>query len=167
MNGDERRQQMIQLIQTAKEPLSGSELARRLLVSRQVIVNDVALLRAAHIDIISTNKGYMIQTPVYCKRVFQVSHSESEFEEEMNTIVDAGGKIQDIAIDHPVYGRITVPLEIYSRNDIQKFTKKMQSGNAVPLCKISSGVHFHTVSGYSEQILDEVANALKAHGYLV
>lgn len=166
MNGDERRQTLINLIKTSSQPLSGSQLAEKLQVSRQVIVNDVALIRASNIDIISTNRGYIIKSPVYCTRTFKVNHKEADFEEEMNTIIDAGGKIQDVIIDHPVYGKISAPLEIYSRNDVMKFREKMQSDHAVPLCKITSGIHFHTVLGYSEQVLDDVEQALDAHGYL-
>lgn len=167
MNGEERRQTLIRLIKDSEEPLSGSQLAEKLNVSRQIIVNDVALIRATNIDIISTNKGYMIKSPVYCTRVFKVNHADTEFMDEMNTIIDAGGKIKDVIIDHPVYGKISAPLEIYSRNDIIKFKEKMQSDNAVPLCNITSGIHYHTVLGYSESILNDVEQALKGKGYLI
>ena len=97
-------------------------------------------------------------------REFKVNHPSSQFEDEMNTIIDAGGKILDISINHPVYGRITAQLEIYSRNDILKFKKKMQTE---PLCRITSGIHYHTVIAYSEQILDDVETALSERGYLI
>lgn len=167
MNGEERREKLIQQIKTAKSPLSGTQLAKQFNVSRQVIVNDIALLRASHIDIISTNRGYLINTPAYSKRIFKVKHDDAAFEDEMQTIIDAGGKLQDISIDHPVYGRICASLEIYSRNDIVKFKEKMQSGHATPLCKITSGVHYHTVLAYSEEILNDVSEALRQKGFLL
>ena len=167
MSGEERRQMIIDIIKTSPTPLSGSQLAKKLNVSRQIIVGDVALLRASNIDIISTNKGYIINSPVYCTQTFKVNHSDSQLEDELNTIIDAGGKVLDIAIEHPVYGRITAPLEIYSRNDILKFKERMGTDNAVPLCKITSGEHYHTVSAYSEDILKDVRQALLNKGYLV
>ena len=167
MNGEETRKSIVNIITSSNEPLSGTQLAKQLGVSRQVIVNDIALIRANNIDIISTHKGYIINTPVQCKRIFKVNHDESQFEDELNTIIDAGGKVLDISIDHPVYGKITAPLEIYSRNDIAKFKTKMQNDNAEPLCKITSGVHYHTVLAYSEPILDEIEMALNTAGYLI
>ena len=167
MNGEERRKNIINIINSSSRPLSGSELARQLGVSRQVIVNDIALIRANNVDIISTHKGYIINTPIHCMREFKVNHPSSQFEDEMNTIIDAGGKILDISINHPVYGRITAQLEIYSRNDILKFKKKMQTDNAEPLCRITSVIHYHTVIAYSEQILDDVETALSERGYLI
>ena len=167
MNGEERREKLVELLKNTESPLSGTRLSRLLHVSRQVIVNDIALLRAANVDILSTNRGYLLSVPVSSTRIFKVCHATEDFEREMQTIIDAGGKIQDIIIEHPVYGRISAPLEIYSRNDIVKFKEKMQSGNAVPLCDITSGVHYHTVLAYSDEILDDVAAALKSNGFLL
>ena len=167
MNGEERREKLVELLKNTESPLSGTRLSRLLHVSRQVIVNDIALLRAANVDILSTNRGYLLSIPVSSTRIFKVCHATEDFEREMQAIIDAGGKIQDIIIEHPVYGRISAPLEIYSRNDIVKFKEKMQSGNAVPLCDITSGVHYHTILAYSDEILDDVAAALKSNGFLL
>ncbi len=167
MNGEERREKLVELLKNTESPLSGTRLSRLLHVSRQAIVNDIALLRAANVDILSTNRGYLLSVPVSSTRIFKVCHATEDFEREMQAIIDAGGKIQDIIIEHPVYGRISAPLEIYSRNDIVKFKEKMQSGNAVPLCDITSGVHYHTILAYSDEILDDVAAALKSNGFLL
>ena len=132
MNGEERREKLVELLKNTESPLSGTRLSRLLHVSRQVIVNDIALLRAANVDILSTNKGYLLSAPVSSTRVFKVCHATEDFEREMQTIIDAGGKIQDIIIEHPVYGKISAPLEIYSRNDIVNSKKKCR---AVTLCR--------------------------------
>ena len=115
--------------------------------------------------LIYKEKGYYISWNK--DTLFDIAQEACCEEEEMQAIIDAGGKIQDIIIEHPVYGRISAPLEIYSRNDIVKFKEKMQSGNAVPLCDITSGVHYHTILAYSDEILDDVAAALKSNGFLL
>ena len=64
MEGKDRRERLIALLQQADTPISGTELAKQLGVSRQVIVQDVALLRAENCEILSTNKGYLLYQPV-------------------------------------------------------------------------------------------------------
>ncbi len=167
MNGTSRRELIVSLLNKNDTPMSGTALAKTCQVSRQVIVNDIALLRTAGINIASTNRGYYIDAPSHCTRVFHVSHTADEVESELQLIIDAGGKVLDIAIDHPVYGRITAPLEIYSRNDIRKFKEKMHADNATPLSMITDGEHYHTVLAYSDEILDDVERALSEHGYLI
>lgn len=55
MEGEKRREQLIALLKQADIPVSGTDLAKRLGVSRQVIVQDIALLRAVNKNILSTN----------------------------------------------------------------------------------------------------------------
>ena len=62
MEGDERRKKIIEILHGRKMPVSGTELAAELGVSRQVIVQDIALLRATDKNILSTNKGYIFLT---------------------------------------------------------------------------------------------------------
>ena len=56
MTGEERRQTIINLLKNSHQPVSGTSLAKTLQVSRQVIVQDIALLRAKNIDIQSTHR---------------------------------------------------------------------------------------------------------------
>ena len=90
MDGEQRREALLQMLGDAREPLSGSALARRLGVSRQVIVQDIALLRATNRDILSTARGYLLYNPAgpRCNRCFMVSHSTQQLADELNTIVD-------------------------------------------------------------------------------
>ena len=60
MNGDERRKKIINILSSSKSPVAGVALAKELDVSRQVIVQDIALLRANGAAIFSTNRGYLI-----------------------------------------------------------------------------------------------------------
>ena len=55
----DRREKLLNLVKRSKRPLSGTWLARKLGVSRQVIVQDVALLRAHGEQVHSTPRGYL------------------------------------------------------------------------------------------------------------
>ena len=70
MDGDERRKEIIKMLMNTSEPLSGRKLGEILKVSRQVIVQDVALIRAQGLDIIATARGYILyrDTPIYFLR---------------------------------------------------------------------------------------------------
>ena len=113
MEGRERRERIIDILKNSDEPLSGTALAARLKVSRQVIVQDIALLRAIDKNIISTNKGYMFFEPheAMCRRIFMVKHTDEQMRDELNSIVDNGGQLLDVIIEHDVYGTITVDLQ--------------------------------------------------------
>ena len=60
MNAEKRRENILKLLAESDSPLSGTDLAKCLAVSRQVIVQDIALLRAVNKNILSTNKGYLL-----------------------------------------------------------------------------------------------------------
>lgn len=168
MEGNKRREQLIKILQSNEEPISGGELARLLGVSRQVIVQDIALLRAMDMNIISTTKGYLIyQVDFPCvKRIFKVKHTTEQIEDELCTIVDNGGKILDVLVTHEIYGAITTALIIRNRQDVYDFVKKVQENKIVPLKELTDGIHQHTVEADSEQTLDRIHNALKEKGYL-
>lgn len=167
MKGEERRLRIIELIQKSDKPLSGSKLAQILQVSRQVIVQDIALLRTAGYDIVSMSRGYLLnKDSSACIRVFKVCHSTDQIEDELQTIIDAGGKVLDVFINHAVYGKLQADLSIYSRMDIKRFLQSMENGSASPLSNITSGNHYHTVQAYSEEILDDVECALREKNYL-
>lgn len=177
MTGVERRREIIKTMRELKEPVSGATLARKYKVSRQVIVQDIALLRAVHYDIVSTARGYQLAgerelpgRPALQdgpSRVFHVSHTDAQIEEELNTIVDNGGKVLDVFVDHEVYGSIRAELKVSCRRHVQDFLEDIQSGKSSPLKNLTSGVHYHTVEGDSEETLDIIENELKKKGYLL
>lgn len=167
VNADERRNHILNELQTSRRPISGSELAERYGVSRQVIVKDLALLRAQEPAILSTNKGYLLNQPPRAKRVVTTRHTTSQIRDEMQTIVDCGGKIQNVMVLHPIYGHISVELHIASRRDVDRFVKEVTSGRARPLKELSSsGVHSHMIEADDEYILDEIEALLDKKGYL-
>ena len=117
----ERRREIVRIIRESREPVPAKELARLCDVSRQVIVQDMALIREAGIDIIATNRGYIVNTPHAVQRVFKVSHTDEQMEDELCAIVDLGGKVVNVMINHRVYGRMEARLDINSRKKVTEF----------------------------------------------
>ena len=169
--GSVRREQMMQMLAESSSPISGTELARRFAVSRQVVVQDIALLRANNKNILSTNRGYLIYDPDQsdhlAKRAFLVCHTDDEIEEELNTIVDFGGKVLDVEILHEVYGQISVDLLMRDRRDVADFLDKLQNSKATPLKSLTAGKHIHTIEANSEELLDIIEENLRQQGFLV
>ncbi len=170
MEGETRRLNIIQLLANSAKPMSGTELAKAFGVSRQVIVQDIALLRAIDKNILSTNKGYVLYDPKAglknAKRSFSVCHTDEQIADELYTIVDYGGTVLDVVIEHEVYGQITVDLLLKKRVDVDEFVKKLMNNQAKPLNLLTGGNHIHTVEAEDEATLDAIQDALKKKGYL-
>lgn len=166
MSGNDRREEILRILSEGKSAVSGKELASRLDVSRQVIVQDIALLRANGEDIVSTNLGYMIPGTRYVSRVFKVQHTDEEVEKELSLIVDYGGIIQDVFVYHKVYGILRAEMNIYSRLDVKNFIGDLTSGKSSLLKNITSDYHYHTVMAKNEQTLDLIQESLQEQGYL-
>ena len=168
MDGETRREKILALLQENTKPLPGPELAKKFGVSRQVIVQDIALLKSREPAIISTYRGYVLGRPVQtCERVFWVRHSNDQIQDELNTIVDNGGQVCTVIIQHELYGKISVELPIRSRRHVQEFVDGVAKGNARPLKElVHDGVHGHLVRAEREMDLDAIENELKQKGYL-
>ena len=110
-------------IKNSDRPVSGSALAKTFQVSRQVIVQDMAVIRASTPGILSTTRGYVLQQDkdIACTREFKVRHGQEQAAEELNLIVDCGGRVKNISISHRVYGRVTAEMDIRSRQDVNEF----------------------------------------------
>ncbi len=169
MDGETRRTRILQLLGEHTKPLSGAALAKQLGVSRQVIVQDIALLKSKEPAIVSTCRGYVLGRPEQvCKRVFWVRHSNEQIQDELNTIVDNGGQVCTVIVDHELYGRISVELPIRSRRHVQEFVESVSKGQARPLKElVHDGVHGHLVQAEREGDLDAIEKELREKGYLV
>ena len=167
MHGSERREQIIRQIQESKAPVSGTKLASLYSVSRQVIVQDIALIRAAGYEIISTNRGYILNQPKTVCQIFKVQHTDEQLEEELNTIVDLGGYVDNVMIHHRVYGKMEAELALSSRRKVGAFMEDIRSGKSSPLKNITSNYHYHKVSADSEETLDLIEQELREKGFLV
>ena len=155
MNGETRREKIKQMLQESSQPLTGTALANALHVSRQVIVQDIALMRAENHPILSTNKGYLLrsETPetTQPKRVFFVRHKDAQVLEEFMTVIDLGGRILDVAVEHELYGSIRTELLIDNARDAEEFAERLMRCRDNPLKVLTDDCHFHTVCAPSEK----------------
>ena len=168
MNAEQRRQKILQLLKEAQEPLSGSALAKLVGVSRQIVVQDMALLRAqTDAQIISTFQGYVLmKTQEPCSRVFKVRHSAERTQEELELIVDLSGKVEDVFVYHSVYGVVRGQLNISSRKDIRAFMERLAKSSSAPLMQITDDFHYHTVTAEDQETLDLIEGKLKELEFL-
>uniref|UniRef100_UPI004056C6E6 3H domain-containing protein n=1 Tax=Agathobacter sp. TaxID=2021311 RepID=UPI004056C6E6 len=167
MTGQKRREEIAARIRKSSMPLSGQALAESFGVSRQVIVQDIALLRAEGYDIISTNRGYLLQGGKSVSRVFKVHHTDEAIEDELCSIVDLGGCVESVIVHHKVYGKMEAQLGVNSRRKAALFIEDIQKGKSSPLKNITSGYHYHRVSADSEETLDLIEEMLKEKEYLI
>lgn len=169
MNSYERRNYIKDILQEKEDPLKGSMLAEKLGVTRQIIVKDIAILRAAGIDIISTPKGYIISKNKSnrIKKIIAVCHKSEKIEDELLTIVKFGGIIEDVIIEHKLYGEIRGILMIKTIFDVENFISKLNKYEAEPLSILTGGVHLHTISVEDEDSLKNILNELNKKRYLV
>jgi hypothetical protein len=170
-DGEQRREKLIKLLAEHSSPLSGTELARMLGVSRQVIVQDVALLRATSRNILSTNKGYVLFEPQAeagkCKKTLRVRHTTDQVLDEFYTIVDLGGRVLDVVVEHDLYGQIAVDLIIANRQDAEEFFHRMKLSRVKPLKELTQDIHYHTIVADNQAAMERIEQALQEKGYLL
>jgi len=87
-------------------------------------------------------------------------------EDELMIIVEYGGKIIDVIIDHPVYGEIVGTLHISTKEEVEKFINKVKVTNAKPLSSLTEGDHIHTLEVPSEKVFKIMLKDLKDKGYV-
>lgn len=167
MKAEVRRNEILSLIGNAENPIPANVLADRFDVSRQVIVQDVAILRANGYDVTATNRGYVLNAEVRPSRVFKCRHSFDEIVDEGVLIIEAGGKVEDVFVNHRVYGRIYARLDLLSRMHVEELYRSLVSGASKPLMSVTDGYHYHTVSADSEEALDKIQEVLRARGFLI
>jgi transcriptional regulator of NAD metabolism len=168
---DNRRNKIIDILSNSQKPVKGQELSEKFDVSRQVIVQDIAVIRASGISVMATSNGYIIKSDQKLNKNYRsisVSHTGvEEMYTELETIIDFGGKIIDITVEHPVYGEINCPLYITSRYELDQFIEKVKLHNAAPLSTLTDGLHIHTIEVPSEEIFTIIKSSLKSKGILV
>ncbi|QHA92745.1 transcription repressor NadR [Bacillus sp. N1-1] len=169
--GENRRSLLLQWLKESEKPLTGSDLSKRTNVSRQVIVQDISLLKARNEPIIATSQGYiMFNTERENRKYEQViacKHSPKDTKNELYTIVDHGGTVKDVTVEHPLYGHLTASLFVGNRLEADQFLSKLSMTNASLLSELTSGVHLHTIEANSKTQLEAVIQALKEQGFLL
>lgn len=166
MNGEMRRQEIMKRLSAADKPISASALATICGVSRQIIVQDVALLRAAGQEILSMPRGYLLKKKSVFRRSFKAFHSDEDVGRELSLIIELGGTVIDVFVYHRIYGVVRAPLNIQTPEDVDGFLAELASGQSSLLKNVTSGYHYHTVSASSEAELDEIEKALIGEGFM-
>ena len=168
MQAEQRRQAILETLYQAKQAVSATALAEKFSVSRQVIVGDVALLRASGAAISATPRGYIIRdaAPGALRQVACI-HDADGMEAELNAIVDNGCTVVDVTVEHGIYGQLTGSLQLSSRYDVQQFLLRSRSAGARPLSDLTGGIHLHTISCPDEAAFARVQEELRRRGFLL
>lgn len=169
MRSEQRRQELLNILRQTTQPISAAALAARFEVSRQVIVGDVALLRSSGEQISATPRGYVMNQEQHSGLVRQVAvkHDAAQLEAELNAIVDHGCTVQDVIVEHPVYGQLTGSLQLANRYDISQFINRCSNFAAHPLSNLTGGIHLHTLLCPDEASFERVKEALHGLGVLL
>lgn len=171
MESNERREKILQLLKENKNPIKGTILAKKFNVSRQVIVQDVAILRAAGEDIIATPQGYFIpylyKDNMIIKTIACQHNTYDDIEEELKTIVDLGAKIIDVIVEHPLYGEIKSHIQVSSREDVKVFMENIKGSKAEPLSSLTEGIHLHTIEVSNEEMYERIKEELRNKNILI
>lgn len=168
MEAASRRQAILDRLRTADRPVSASALAAELNVSRQIIVGDIALLRAGGAEISATPRGYVLPRATDgITRTIVCRHALAQTGQELDILVDNGCTVLDVIVEHPVYGQLTGQLQISSRYDVEQFLARIRDSEAAPLSMLTGGLHLHTLCCPNEDAYTRACAALKAAGLLL
>lgn len=167
MKAERRRQEILSLLGNTESPVAANVLKERFAVSRQVIVQDIAILRANGYNITATNRGYVLDGKKQATRVFKCRHTFDELVEEGYLIIGLGGRIDDVFVNHRIYGRICSRLDMHNKMHVEELYRSLVSGASKPLMSVTDGYHYHTVSAESEEILDAIEAKLRERGFLI
>ena len=166
MTAAQRRSAIYQQLSAANGPLSAAALDQRFSFTRQVVVGDIALLRAEGQSITATPRGYMIPAEDGLKRTIACHHSAADTQRELFAMVDCGCTVLDVIVEHPVYGQLTAPLALTCRYDVEQFIRRMAESRAQPISALTGGVHLHTLSCPSEAVFAHLKATLSQMGML-
>lgn len=172
MDAAQRRETIQKLLRESREPVSAASIAARVHVSRQIIVGDIALLRAGGMDIQATPRGYILQGQDAAAAggllyTIACRHGRENLAEELYAVVDNGGGLLDVIVEHPVYGQISGKLHIFSRYDAENFMENLSKNNASILCDITNNIHLHTITCRSEADYRRILSVLEEKGILL
>ncbi len=170
MDSEARRLAIYETLKATSNPIKGSELAKQYGVSRQVIVQDIALLRAKGIQVVATPTGYLIQELVASGLLKTICchHGSSidELKNELELIISYGGKVIDVIVEHPIYGEIRVVLNLNYLKDVRSFIERVSQAEIKPLSVLTEGVHYHTLEVEDEKMYEEIVTALKKQHFI-
>ncbi len=168
MDKELRQAKVLELIKETRTPLSAGKLGKILGVSRQLIVGDIALLRASGEKIFATPRGYLIEEDKETGLTSQIAciHTSEDMEKELNIIVDEGGEVVDVVIEHALYGELRGNLHLTTRHEVRQFIDKCYRQQAPLLSNLSNGVHLHTIRSKDTETIERIEKSLKEAGLL-
>ena len=170
MTPEQRRWKIMELLSNSLQPCAGANLASVLSVSRQIIVQDISILRASGKDILATPRGYILNKgcpPSLQRKTFAVRHDREEMERELNIFVDAGGTVIDVIVEHPIYGELKGLLMLKSRRDVNDFVKCLKATGSRLLSDVTGGIHLHTIEADKEETFTFIEASLQEAGFLL
>jgi transcriptional regulator of NAD metabolism len=167
MNSEQRRAAILDILTRSDKPVSATALAGELAVSRQIIVGDVALLRAAGESVVATARGYVMAHPGEDRRTVVCCHPPEDMERELNLMVDFGCTVEDVVVEHPVYGQLSGRLDVASRYDVREFARRVAESGSRPLSDLTAGIHTHTLRCPDDRAFEQLLEALREAGFLV
>lgn len=171
MLGEERRNELLSILKNTQMPVTGTDLAKHANVSRQVIVNDMNLLKARNEPIVATSQGYIYMKSATSNQRFErkivCMHTPAQTTDELFMIVDCGVTVENVIVEHPVYGEITASIMVSNRIEVEHFIKRVKETKALFLSALTDGTHLHVISAPSEDLLDRATEKLRAQGILV
>lgn len=166
MKSIDRRESIVKLLRKNNKAIKGIDLANRFGVTRQIIVKDIAILRAKGSNIIATPEGYIYNIDINrVKSIIAVNHSIDNMIEELQVVVKYGGIIENVIVEHPLYGEIIGNMMIKNLNDLNKFEESFKNIDAKPLSELTNGIHLHTISAVTEEDIEAIKKELEEKGF--
>ena len=166
-----RRKELLGTLRRSADPVTGAELSSNLGVSRQAIVNDVAILRAAGEPIVGSPQGYLLAERASSNgqpnAIIACKHGREGARRELEILVEHGITVVDVVVEHALYGEVRANLMISSRADVERYAGRLLNKDAPPLSSLTGGVHLHHLRAPTPDALEAAERSLRAEGFLL
>lgn len=168
MENKERRRLILQKLKSTNTSVTGRELAELCQVSRQIIVSDIAMLRAEGAKILATSQGYLMEREKDSEvKALALAVPDTEaLRRELELIVDNGGTIRGVSVEYGMYGTLRCAVSLCSRRDIRKWGEQLQEMHMKPLALVAGGAHTLYVEMENAEAGEEICRLLEDAGFL-
>jgi transcriptional regulator of NAD metabolism len=168
-NGGVRRARIVRLLREGRRSITGSELSTALGVSRQAIVNDMAILRAAGEPIDGGPQGYRWhgEQPSGVLATLACRHDREGCQKELEVLVAHGVAVLDVVVDHQLYGEVRADMNVSTHRDVQRYMEVLHTSDVEPLSALTGGVHTHHVRAPDDVALGSARSDLANLGFLL
>jgi transcriptional regulator of NAD metabolism len=165
-----RRRELEHLVRQAAGPVRGTQLATQLGVSRQVVVQDIAVLRAAGVPIRSSPRGYVWDASPAAGVVraqVAVRHLPEDTPKELHGLVEVGVRVVDVVVEHPLYGELRGYLDLATHAQVDAWLAELKRHQATLLSVLTGGVHLHTLESSDAGGIARARQCLQELGFLL